>query len=43
VTNEETERILFLLKKEKKNYLLHDIQLAPAWIAEIMSRVISGK
>lgn len=43
VTNEETEKILFLLKKETKNYLLHDIELAPAWIAEIMSKAIARK
>ncbi len=43
VTREETERILLLLKKENKNHLLHDIKLAPAWIAEIMSKAITGK
>lgn len=43
VTNEETDRILFLLKKENKKHLLHDIELAPAWIAEIMSKAIKLK
>lgn len=43
VTNEETEKILSLLRKENENYLLHDIKLAPAWIADIMSKAIIEK
>ena len=43
VTNEEIEKIASLLKKENKNYLLHDIKLAPAWIADIMSKAITEK
>jgi hypothetical protein len=42
-TDEEINRILQLLKNENKNHLLHDIRLAPAWIADIMSRTLSRK
>lgn len=41
VTNEEIEKIILLLKKENKKKLLHDINLAPAWVAEIMSKAVT--
>lgn len=42
-TKEEIDKILLLLKKENKLFLLHDIKLAPAWIADIMSKALSNK
>lgn len=43
VTNEEIEKIILLLKKENKKKLQHDINLAPAWVAEIMSKAVTKK
>lgn len=40
VTSKEEERIIELLKKEKKIYLEHDISLAPEWIRIIMRKAI---
>lgn len=36
----EVNRILELLKKEKRSNIEHDIQLAPAWIQKILRRSI---
>lgn len=36
----EIKKIIALLKKEDKKKLLHDIELAPAWIKEIMQQAI---
>ncbi|MBK8489222.1 MAG: hypothetical protein IPL48_15720 [Bacteroidetes bacterium] len=40
VTEDEIERIQYLLKKEKPTRLEHDIRLAPAWIREIMKPIL---
>lgn len=40
VTAEEIKKIQQLLLKEKKTKLEHDIQLAPAWIREIMKPIL---
>lgn len=39
-TETEIQKITALLKKEDKKKLLHDIELAPAWIKEIMQQAI---
>lgn len=39
-TETEIQKIVALLKKEDKKKLLHDIELAPAWIKEIMQKAI---
>jgi hypothetical protein len=39
-TETEIKKITALLKKEDKKKLLHDIELAPAWIKEIMQQAI---
>lgn len=43
VTEEEKKIVLNYLKKEKRNLLLHDIKLAPVWIAEIMRQALKTK
>jgi hypothetical protein len=40
VTDEHIEKIVNHLKNEKRKLLAHDIQLAPRWIAEIMSKAL---
>lgn len=40
VTEEEIKKIQYLLMKEKKTKLEHDIRLAPAWIREIMKPIL---
>lgn len=40
-TTEEETKIIELLKNEKRQYLLHDIQLAPVWIQLIMKQALS--
>ena len=40
-TEIEMQKIIMLLKKEDKKKLLHDLELAPAWIKEIMKQAIS--
>jgi hypothetical protein len=42
VTDEHIEKIVTILKNENQKYLAHDIQLAPNWIAEIMSKALSN-
>ena len=42
VSDTEKEKVLNYLKKEDRNYLLHDIKLAPVWIAEIMKRALKS-
>lgn len=39
-TKEEENRIIRLLKDEKREDLLHDIRLAPVWIQKIMQKAI---
>lgn len=39
-TDKEKERIIELLKMEKKTHLVHDTRLAPVWIQEIMRRAL---
>jgi hypothetical protein len=39
-TEDEEVKIIELLKKEKQEYLLHDIKLAPVWIQKIMSKAL---
>jgi hypothetical protein len=39
-TETEIQKIVALLKKEDKKKLQHDIELAPAWIKEIMQKAI---
>lgn len=39
-TETEIQKITSLLKKEDRKKLLHDIELAPAWIKEIMQQAI---
>ena len=41
VTDNEVKKIKTLLKKEKKETLVHDIQMAPSWIREIMKDVLN--
>lgn len=36
ITEQQKEKIIDLLKKEKPEYLNHDIRLAPVWIQEVM-------
>lgn len=38
VTEQQKEKIIELLKKEKPEHLKHDIKLAPVWIREIMEQ-----
>ena len=40
VMQEEEERIIELLKKERRTYLEHDILLAPEWIRIIMRKAL---
>lgn len=40
VTSEELDKIQTILQKEDKKTLLHDIALAPQWIAEIMAETL---
>lgn len=40
VTEQQKEKITELLKKEKSEYLKHDIKLAPVWIRKIMEQSI---
>jgi hypothetical protein len=40
LTVEEESKIISLLKKEDTKHLVHDIQLAPAWIKKIMQKAI---
>ena len=40
-TEIEMQKILLLLRKEDKKKLIHDLELAPAWIKEIMKQAIS--
>ena len=40
VTTEEEGKIVEVLKKENKQYLLHDIALAPVWIQKIMKKAL---
>lgn len=42
VKNEEKEKIIDLLKKEKENELRHDIELAPVWIQKIMKKALDN-
>lgn len=41
VDDKTIERIQFLLRKENKNHLEHDIRLAPEWIRKIMRPVLN--
>lgn len=40
VTEEEEEKVINLLKKEKQELLEHDIFLAPVWIQKIMKKAL---
>jgi hypothetical protein len=40
VTEAEKEKVLNYLNKEKRNHLMHDMKLAPVWIAEIMKQAL---
>lgn len=40
VSENELNKILAHLKREKREYILHDSNLAPVWIADIMRMVI---
>ena len=40
VTEEEEEKVISLLKKEKRELLEHDILLAPVWIQKIMKKAL---
>jgi hypothetical protein len=40
VTSSEEQKLLGILRNEKKKYLEHDIKLAPAWIASIMKKAL---
>lgn len=39
-TAEEEKKIISILKRENRDYLLHDIPLAPVWIQKIMKRAL---
>jgi predicted transcriptional regulator of viral defense system len=41
ITDIEVKKIKTLLKIEKKEKLIHDIQMAPSWIREIMKAVLN--
>jgi hypothetical protein len=38
ITDDEIDKVVDLLKKEKPQHLAHDIKLAPIWIKEIMRK-----
>ena len=40
LTSTEEQKVINLLKKEDINSLLHDMALAPRWIAEIMAKAL---
>jgi hypothetical protein len=40
VREDEVERVIELLKKEKESDLRHDIRLAPVWIQKIMKKAL---
>lgn len=40
VTEKEEEKVISLLKKEKRELLEHDILLAPVWIQKIMKKAL---
>lgn len=40
VTEEEEQKLIELLKKEKPELLEHDISLAPVWIQKIMQEAL---
>jgi hypothetical protein len=41
VTDDEKEKIINILKKENPQHLKHDINFAPAWIQEILSKALT--
>ncbi len=41
LTDGEEEKILEILRKEKREHLLNDISLAPVWIQKIMKKVLT--
>jgi hypothetical protein len=41
-SDEEEKKILYLLKKEKRSNLEHDIQLAPEWARQIMRKALNS-
>ena len=41
LSEKELGKIHELLKKERPENILHDLQLAPAWISEIMRKALS--
>lgn len=43
VTEDEIKKIQYLLKKEKRTKLEHDIPLAPAWIREIIFPILKSR
>ena len=43
VSEQEEQKIIQLLKKEDKKYLLHDISLAPVWIQSIMKKALNDE
>jgi hypothetical protein len=42
-TEDELNIIILHLKREKREYILHDLELAPVWIAEIMRIVVTSE
>lgn len=43
VTDEQQERIIELLKQERRTHLEHDIRLAPEWARVIMRKALSSE
>ncbi|MEQ9166100.1 MAG: DUF6088 family protein [Fulvivirga sp.] len=41
LTEEEKEKLIGVLKKEKYEHLKHDIRVAPQWMGEIMAKAIN--
>jgi len=41
VEESELKKIIAQLKKEKREYILHDSKLAPAWVAAIMKKALT--
>jgi hypothetical protein len=42
ITEEETQKVQELLRKEKPQHLLHDFGLAPAWIRSVFQPIIAS-
>jgi hypothetical protein len=43
VSKQEEQKIIELLKREDRKYLVHDIALVPVWIQEIMKKALNNE